>query len=109
MPNVKHPKENLLWPAWFYPPETDENDPTAAGRVFAKWEDVPEGWAFHWSEHGVGLDREPPPPPPLGMSRADLRAELTKRDINWSAQSSNAHLQRLLDEDIAAEALSNSV
>lgn len=109
MPNVKHPSENLSWPAWFYPPETDPEDPTAAGLVFKSPDDVPEGWAHHWSEHGQNLDREPPAPPPAGPTRTELRMELTKRDIAWSATDGKGALQKQLDEALELEKLENSV
>lgn len=109
MPNVKPASENKThWPAWYYPPETNPEDPTALGRVFKNAAEVPDGWAFHWSEHGTNLHREPPPPP-MGLTRTELRMELTKRDIAWLATSGKVELLRQLDEAIEAEELENSV
>ena len=109
MPNVPHPSETTSWPHWFYPPETTEADPAAHGRIFKSHEEVPEGWAADWRDHGVNLDREPPPAPPPGMTRAELKAELSARNVPFAATDAKAELQRLYDEALADEALENSV
>jgi hypothetical protein len=101
--DIPHPSENLHWPAWFYPPDTREEDPTAHGRVFHKADDVPEGWAHDWRAHGVNLHREPPPPPDAGLTRTELKYELTKRDIPYSPTAAKAALQALLDEALEDE------
>lgn len=107
--DIPHPSEHTAWPSWFYPPETEEADPAAYGRVFHKADDVPEGWAANWRAHGVNLSREPPPPPEPGLTRSELRAELTRRDIPFSPADAKAHLQHLLDDAIEAEALEQTV
>jgi hypothetical protein len=107
--DIPHPTENTHWPSWFYPPETDPDDPSASGRIFHKAEDVPEGWLVHWELHGTNLQREPPPPPEITMSRNELRAELSKRDIPFTSLMSRAELNRLLQEALKDEALDESV
>lgn len=106
---LTHPSENDQWPSWFYPPEVDEADPAAAGRIFSCAAEVPEGWAQNWHEHGANLSRDPPAPREILLTRAELRAELTKRDIAWGVTDAKAELQRLLDEAIEAEALDEGV
>jgi hypothetical protein len=63
------PSENPHWPAYFYPHDTDPENPTEKGRVFQQAEDVPEGWAHHWGLHGHNLNREPPPAPTPRLTR----------------------------------------
>ena len=107
--DIPHPSEHHSWPSWFYPPETDPEDPAAHGRVFHKPEDVPEGWAADWRAHGVNLSREPPAAPEIALTRSELRAELTKRDIEFKPTDAKAELQRLLDEAIEADELEAAV
>lgn len=107
--DIPHPSENTAWPAWFFPPETNPEDPASDGRVFTCAEDVPEGWAFDWRAHGVSLDREPPAAPVQRLSRLDLFRELKIRDIPCGATLGTAALQKLYDEALAAEALDESV
>lgn len=104
-----HPAENQHWPAWFYPPDTDPENPTAAGRVFAKADDVPEGWLHHWSMHGQNLNREPPPAPTPKLTRSELKRELDKRAVAYPANAAAAELQKLLDEAMADESLEAQV
>lgn len=103
------PSEQLGWPCWFYPPETTEEDPAAHGRIFQRAEDVPEGWAVNWRQHGANLEREPPAAPEAKTSRLDLFRELKVRDIPHGATLSTAALQALLDEALEAERLDASV
>lgn len=103
------PFDHPHWPSWWYPPETDPANPAAYGQVFKQPEDVPEGWSCNWEEHGVNLSREPREAPEVVLTRTELRAELTKRDIPWVAIAGKAELQRLLDEALETEALDGSV
>ncbi|MGH7745407.1 MAG: hypothetical protein ACREQ5_11535 [Candidatus Dormibacteria bacterium] len=107
--DIPHPSENPHWPSWFYPPDTDPDDPAAHGQVFERAEDVPSGWAVHWAQHGVNLDREPPPAPDPGLTRAEVRAALTARDIRFNPATGTAELRRILDAASAAEAVDESV
>jgi hypothetical protein len=107
------PSENQHWPAFFYPPDADEANWAEKGRIFQQAEDVPEGWAHHWSMHGKNLNREPPPAPVSdeepNARRKRLREELTKRDIVWHVTMSVAKLQEMLDEALAEEAADAAV
>lgn len=107
--DIPHPSENPHWPAWFYPPETDPADPAAHGRIFQRAEDVPEGWAHHWEQHGANLNREPPPPTEITLTRSELRAALAKRDIAFSPTAGRAELNKLLQDALEAERLDESV
>lgn len=107
--NIPHPSEHTSWPAWFYPPETKEEDPAAHGQIFERADDVPEGWAADWRAHGVNLDQAPPQATELTLTRSELKDELTKRDIPFTPTAAKAELQRLLDEANEAEALEAQV
>lgn len=107
--DIPHPSEHRSWPSWFYPPDTDPDNPADHGRIFERAADVPEGWAADWTAHGENLNRAAPDAPVVKLSRADLRAELTKRDISWAVTSGTAALQAQLDEALALEALEESV
>lgn len=106
---VPHPAENPHWPSWFYPPDTDPEDPAKHGRVFFKAEDVPEGWAVDWRLHGANLNRPPPEAPQATLTRSELKLELDKRDVAYPPNAAKAELQRLLDEAEADEALEAGV
>lgn len=106
---VKDPSENAHWPAYFYPPETNPEAPEESGKLYHKPEDVPEGWAHHWSEHGSNLDKAPPQAAQVERTRQELKDELTKRDIPFSPTAAKAELQKLLDEADAADALDAQV
>lgn len=106
---LKTPSENQHWPAFFYPPETDPENPGASGRLCQSADDVPDGWAHHWSEHGQDLNREPPPAPDIEMTRRQIIAELVARDIAAPPQAAKAELWRLLQEAQEAERLDESV
>lgn len=107
--DTPQPSDNLHWPSWFYPPETDPADPGAHGRVFQRAEDVPEGWLVHWELHGVNLQREPPAATEIPMTRREMQAALTKRDIAFTPTMARAELWRLLQEAVEAERLDESV
>jgi hypothetical protein len=107
--DIPTPSDNPHWPSWFYPPDTDPEDPSAHGRVFDHAEDVPEGWLVHWGLHGSNLAREPAPPVEIPLTRREMQAELTKRDIAFPPQAARAELWRLLQEAEEAEILDGSV
>jgi hypothetical protein len=107
--DIPQPSDNTHWPSWFYPPDTDPENPADHGRVFHRAEDVPEGWLIHWELHGTNLHREPPPPVEIPLSRNQLRAELAKRDIAYPPTAGRAELYRLLQEAEEAERLDKSV
>jgi len=107
--DIPQPSDNTQWPSWFYPPETDPECPADHGRVFHRLEDVPEGWLVHWELHGVNLNREPPAATEIPMTRRELHAELTRRDIEFTPQTSRSELWRMLQEAIEAERLDEGV
>lgn len=104
-----HPAENAHWPAWFYPADTDHENPTVAGRVFTKAEDVPEGWLIDWRMHGQNLNREPPAATAPRLTRSELKRELEKRAVAYPANAAVAELQKLLDQAEADDALEAEV
>lgn len=104
--DIPPPSEHRSWPSWFYPPDTDPENPAVHGRVFEHADDVPEGWAADWHAHGENLNREPPSPPPppeIDLTRAELRAELTKRGIAFSPTAAKVALQVSLAVALEAE------
>lgn len=108
--DIPLPSENTHWPSWFYPPDTDPDDPAAHGQIFDKAEDVPAGWAADYRAHGQNLTREPPPPPAdSGLTRNELKEELARRDIAFAPTAAKAELQRLLDEALEIERLEDSI
>lgn len=95
---IPHPSEHTSWPSWFYPPETDPENPAVHGKIFAHHDDVPEGWAADYRAHGVNLNREPPPPPAdSGLTRNELKAALTKLGVAHTPTAAKAELQKLFD------------
>lgn len=108
--DIPLPSENQHWPAWFYPPDVDPENPSALGQVFNSPEDVPAGWAHDYRAHGENLNREPPAPPAdSGMTRNELKDELARRDIAFAPTAAKAELQRLLDEALESERLEDSI
>lgn len=107
--DIPQPSDNTQWPSWFYPPETDPESPAEHGRVFERVEDVPEGWLIHWELHGTNLHREPQPATEIPLTRRELLAELTKRDVAFTPQTGRAELWRLLQEATQDEKLDAGV
>lgn len=102
------PSDNAQWPSWFYPPTTDPDNADQHGRVFACAEDVPEGWLVHWDLHGGAL-RPALPVTEIPLTRRELQAELTKRDVEFTPQTGRAEMWRLLQEAVQAEDLDDAV
>lgn len=108
MSKIPHPSTQQAWPSWFYPPHATDENAGQVGAAFHKAEDVPDGWATDWRLH------EPPAPTQLDgavkpLGRDELRAELTKRDIDFPPTAPKAALQKMLDDALVAEALEKEV
>jgi hypothetical protein len=109
--HVPTPAEQTSWPCYFYPSTTNWDAPAGegGGRKFTCAEEVPEGWLIHWKMHGTGLHREPRAAVEITMTRRELQAELTKRDIPFTTQEPKIELQKKLDAAIEDEALDETV
>jgi hypothetical protein len=103
--DTPQPSDNAHWPSWFYPPETDPESPAEHGRVFERAEDVPEGWLVDWRLH----EAPPPQATEIPMTRRELQAELTKRDIAFTPQTGRTDLWLMLQEAVAADDLDDAV
>jgi hypothetical protein len=87
----RKPDQGPFWPAWFYGPHDGEC------AIFAKPEDVPEGWSRKAEEAEPAVEARPTET----LDRDALIAELTARNIPVKPSWGTAHIKRIIDGDVS--------